>query len=199
MRSNSCKASSNSTGQRWNECWRVFPSTPAGERALDKAIEDDLVASVLLLHGLHPDSIETRVLRALDNVRPYLRSHGGEVELVSVREGVVRIKLTGSCGSCPSSSLTIKTRRGGRPLRGCARHRGTHRREGRGAIEFCQAGGIEITICSAGDGSRGNNRREAETFPASSQQGGRPASASTGVNLEQRGPIDPRMPNAPPA
>ena len=35
--------------------------------------------------------------------------------------------------------------------------------------------------------------------PASSQQGGRPASASTGVNLEQRGPIDPRMPNAPPA
>ena len=84
-------------------------STPAGERALDKAIEDDLVASVLLLHGLHPDSIETRVLRALDNVRPYLRSHGGEVELVSVREGVVRIKLIGSCGSCPSSSLTVKT------------------------------------------------------------------------------------------
>src|ERR1700733_2388856 len=41
--------------------------TPAGERALDAAIEDDLIASVLLLHGLHPDSIETRVLRALEN------------------------------------------------------------------------------------------------------------------------------------
>jgi Fe-S cluster biogenesis protein NfuA len=82
--------------------------TPAGEQALDEAIEDDLVASVLLLHGLHPDSIETRVLRALEKVRPYLHSHGGDVDFVSVDEGRVRIKLLGSCGSCPSSSITIK-------------------------------------------------------------------------------------------
>lgn len=81
---------------------------PAGERALDEAIEDDLVASVLLLHGLHPDPIETRVLRALEKVRPYLHSHGGDVDFVSVDEGRVRIKLLGSCGSCPSSSITIK-------------------------------------------------------------------------------------------
>ena len=82
--------------------------TAAGERALDEAIEDDLVASVLLLHGLHPDPLESRVLRALDKVRPYLHSHGGDVEFVSVHEGVVRIKLLGSCGSCPSSSITLK-------------------------------------------------------------------------------------------
>jgi Fe-S cluster biogenesis protein NfuA len=83
--------------------------TQDGERALEEAIEDDLIASVLLLHGLHPDPLETRVLRALAKVRPYLQSHGGDVELIAVDQGVVRIKLQGSCESCPSSSLTLKS------------------------------------------------------------------------------------------
>jgi Fe-S cluster biogenesis protein NfuA len=82
--------------------------TPAGEDALEESLQDDLVASVLLLHGLHPDSIDVRVRRALDKVRPYLHSHGGDVELVSIDQGVVRIQLLGSCGSCPSSSVTLK-------------------------------------------------------------------------------------------
>jgi len=83
--------------------------TPAGEQALNDAIEDGLIASILLLHGLHPDLIEARVLRALAKVRPYLHSHGGDVELLSVEEGIVRIKLIGSCESCPSSALTLKS------------------------------------------------------------------------------------------
>lgn len=82
--------------------------TSAGEDALDEALQDELVASVLLLHGLHPDAIETRVLRALEKVRPYLHSHGGDVEFVGIDDGVVRLKLLGSCGSCPSSSVTLK-------------------------------------------------------------------------------------------
>jgi Fe-S cluster biogenesis protein NfuA len=82
--------------------------TAAGEAALDQAIKDDLVASLLLLHGLHPDPIETRVQRALESVRPYLRSHHGDVEFVSLQDGAVRLRLVGSCGSCPSSSITLK-------------------------------------------------------------------------------------------
>ncbi len=82
--------------------------TSAGEAALDVALQDDLISSVLLLHGLHPDTIEARVLRALEKVRPYLHSHGGDVEFLSVADGVVRLKLLGSCGSCPSSSVTLK-------------------------------------------------------------------------------------------
>ena len=80
----------------------------AGEAALDDALQDNLVSSVLLLHGLHPDTMETRILRALEKVRPYLQSHGGDVEFLSVTGGVVRLKLLGSCGSCPSSSVTLK-------------------------------------------------------------------------------------------
>ena len=82
--------------------------TSAGEAALEEAIQDHLVASVLLLHGLHPDDLETRVLQALEKVRPYLHTHGGDVELVCIDDGVVRLKLLGSCGSCPSSSVTLK-------------------------------------------------------------------------------------------
>jgi Fe-S cluster biogenesis protein NfuA len=87
----------------------AITETRQGEIALDGALEDDLVASMLLLHGLHPDDIETRVRRGMEKVRPYLKSHGGDVELASVRDGIVRLVLHGSCGSCPSSSLTLKT------------------------------------------------------------------------------------------
>ncbi|MEV3931759.1 MULTISPECIES: NifU family protein [unclassified Streptomyces] len=70
---------------------------------------DDLVASVLLVHGLHPYSVETRTERALESVRPYLGSHGGDVELLGVSgEGVVRLRLLGSCDGCPSSSATLR-------------------------------------------------------------------------------------------
>jgi Fe-S cluster biogenesis protein NfuA len=79
-----------------------------GEQVLHAALEDNLVAGMFLLHSLHPDDIETRVRRGLEAVRPYLNSHGGDCELVSLRDGIVRLKLHGTCGSCPSSSVTLK-------------------------------------------------------------------------------------------
>jgi Fe-S cluster biogenesis protein NfuA len=82
--------------------------TAEGERVLTAALEDNLVAGMFLLHSLHPDDIETRVIRGLEAVRPYLKSHDGDCELVSVRDGIVRLKLHGSCGSCPSSSVTLR-------------------------------------------------------------------------------------------
>ena len=69
---------------------------------------DELVAHLLLLHDLHPVALETRVRSALDEVRPYLESHGGDVELLGVDEGIVRLRLEGSCNGCPSSAVTLK-------------------------------------------------------------------------------------------
>lgn len=83
-------------------------ASPEGERILDEALQDDLVSSMFLLHNLHPDDLETRVLHGINSVRPYLQSHGGDCELVGIHDGVVRLLLHGSCGSCPSSSLTLK-------------------------------------------------------------------------------------------
>jgi Fe-S cluster biogenesis protein NfuA len=95
-------------GAALNRMLQVLARTPEGEAALIEAVNDDLVSAMFLLHGLHPDDIETRVLRGIEKVRPYLKSHGGDVELASVRDGIVRLVLHGSCGSCPSSSLTLK-------------------------------------------------------------------------------------------
>jgi Fe-S cluster biogenesis protein NfuA len=71
---------------------------------------DELVASLLILHGLHPETFATRVRKALDRVRPYLGSHGGDVELIDTDEssGLVRLRMKGSCEDCPSSVLTVK-------------------------------------------------------------------------------------------
>lgn len=70
---------------------------------------DDLVSSLLLVHGLHPYGVEERVQRALDDVRPYLGSHGGDVELLGVTdEGVVNLQLLGSCDGCASSAVTLE-------------------------------------------------------------------------------------------
>ncbi len=52
--------------------------------------------------------LETRVRQALDKVRPLLRSHGGNVELLDLSGGVVRLRMLGSCDGCPSSAMTLK-------------------------------------------------------------------------------------------
>ena len=80
------------------------------EQVRERLLADDLVVSLLLLHGLHPQDIATRVSEALEKVRPYLGSHGGDVELIGIDEarGVVKLRLGGSCDGCPSSMVTVK-------------------------------------------------------------------------------------------
>jgi Fe-S cluster biogenesis protein NfuA/nitrite reductase/ring-hydroxylating ferredoxin subunit len=78
----------------------------------ERLATDDLVASLLLVHGLHPHDVHRRVSDALDRVRPYLGSHGGDVDLIGVADGpegqTVRLAFTGSCKSCPSSAVTLE-------------------------------------------------------------------------------------------
>jgi Fe-S cluster biogenesis protein NfuA/nitrite reductase/ring-hydroxylating ferredoxin subunit len=75
---------------------------------LDALADDDLVSGLLLVHGLHPYPVEERVGRALDKVRPYMGTHGGDVELIEVTdEGVARLRMLGSCDGCASSAVTL--------------------------------------------------------------------------------------------
>jgi Fe-S cluster biogenesis protein NfuA/nitrite reductase/ring-hydroxylating ferredoxin subunit len=88
---------------------RVIDVALAADPGLaDRFVADDLVASLLLVHGLHPYDVERRVSDALDSVRPYLGSHGGDVSLLGVDDGVVRLQFQGSCKTCPSSSVTLE-------------------------------------------------------------------------------------------
>jgi len=49
-----------------------------------------------------------KIEAALDKIRPALRADGGDVELVDVKDGVVTVRLTGACGGCPMSTMTLK-------------------------------------------------------------------------------------------
>ncbi|CAN5299280.1 NifU family protein [soil metagenome] len=87
----------------------VIQGATADSAAVLRALADDeLLAGLFVLHDLHPVDVRTRVQEALDGVRPYLGSHGGDVELLGVDEGVVRLRLSGSCDGCPSSSMTLQ-------------------------------------------------------------------------------------------
>jgi Fe-S cluster biogenesis protein NfuA len=80
----------------------------AGLPIRDALLDDGIVSSLLLIHGLYPVPLEERVVEALDSVRPFLASHGGNVELISVEDGVARLQLQGSCNGCPSSAATLE-------------------------------------------------------------------------------------------
>src|SRR4051794_11009497 len=87
----------------------VYAAGRLDAEVLGALAADELVAGLLLVHGLHPYDVTQRVEQALDNVRPYLGSHGGDVELLGVAEdGTVRLRLLGSCDGCPSSAVTLK-------------------------------------------------------------------------------------------
>ena len=95
-------------GSALSRVLEIVDHTGSADEIFDLLAADDLVASLLVLHGLHPLNVETRIARALDRVRPYLGSHGGDVKLLGVNEGVVHLRLEGSCHGCPSSTVTMK-------------------------------------------------------------------------------------------
>src|SRR5690348_16749218 len=80
----------------------------AGAQLLAALTQDPLVASLLVLHDLHPLSTDERIQQALDQVRPYLGSHAGGVQYLGVTDGVARLRLEGSCHGCPSSTVTVR-------------------------------------------------------------------------------------------
>lgn len=85
---------------------RILDLAPDRVRDL---VGDEVVASLLVLHDLHPDDLATRVHAALEQVRPYLGSHAGGISVTSIQDGVVRLRLEGSCDGCPSSALTVRS------------------------------------------------------------------------------------------
>jgi Fe-S cluster biogenesis protein NfuA/nitrite reductase/ring-hydroxylating ferredoxin subunit len=71
-------------------------------------IRDDVIKGLLLIHDLHPLDLAARLRDALDKVRPYLKSHGGNVELISLENNVAKLRLQGTCQSCASSAVTLE-------------------------------------------------------------------------------------------
>ena len=75
----------------------------AGPAVAEGCARDELVGGLLLLHDLHPVDFETRVRRAVEQVRPRLQAQGADAELLGVVDGTVRLRLRrGSASSAPS-------------------------------------------------------------------------------------------------
>ncbi len=80
-----------------------------GARIIDEMARDPLVGSVLVLHGLHPDDLETRITKSVERLQAKLRREGSQVELLAIEEGSVSLRVTPPEHSCASTSKTLKS------------------------------------------------------------------------------------------
>ncbi len=83
-----------------------------GEIFLESVARDDITGTLLAAYGLgEGEELQAQaaeaVSAALDEVRPYAESHGGSIDVESIADGVVRVRMLGSCDGCPSSSATL--------------------------------------------------------------------------------------------
>jgi Fe-S cluster biogenesis protein NfuA len=87
----------------------IFQSGDSGQKVIDQLGRDPLVGSLLVLYGLHPDDIETRVAKSIEKVRPSLRKQGAELEVVANAGGAVHVRVQLDGHTCGSTAATIKS------------------------------------------------------------------------------------------
>ena len=87
----------------------VFDSGDSGPMIIDKLGQDSIVGKLLLLYSLHPDGLEARVLSALERMRPQLRKFVCTIELESIQNGAVQVRLGTSGHSCGSSTKDLRS------------------------------------------------------------------------------------------
>lgn len=85
----------------------IVKESPQDSHAIGAFLNEPLVKSVLLLHGLHPESVEARVLAALDELRPKVQRYGAELNLIAISDESVRVSLDAR-GQCGSTLGTLK-------------------------------------------------------------------------------------------
>jgi Fe-S cluster biogenesis protein NfuA len=86
----------------------VAKNDELGQRTIDDLGRDPLVSSLLVLYGLHPLDLESRVTRAVEKICPQVRKGGGELQLLGIESGVVRLQLQVAGHGCASTGKTLK-------------------------------------------------------------------------------------------
>ncbi len=148
----------------------------------ERLADDGVVASLLLIHDLYPVPLDDRVAEALDSVRPYMESHGGDVELLGIEDGVARLRLQGSCKTCPASSATLELADQAGAGRGGAGPRGPGGR-GRDGGGAGRAGERHRAAGAAGRARRsaGRGSRRGTTWTVAERRSRRAGSAATEI------------------
>jgi Fe-S cluster biogenesis protein NfuA len=88
----------------------IAQSPTSGSDLVNTLADDELVESLLLLHGLHPHSLEERVARVLDEIQPYLTRHNAQAALLRVDEGIAYLRMENRSQGCSSTLSQIKTK-----------------------------------------------------------------------------------------
>lgn len=79
-----------------------------GMNIIDRLGRDPLISSVLVLYGLHPEDIHTRVVNAVEKIRPQLRKQGCEVEILEVNGGEIRLRAETGSHTCGSTAKSVQ-------------------------------------------------------------------------------------------
>ncbi len=87
----------------------VFESGEQGEAIIHRLGQDPIARNLLLLYSLHPDDMETRILKALDEAKARLRKHNTDVEVISIHDGAVQLRLLTSSHACGSTTKTLQS------------------------------------------------------------------------------------------
>src|SRR5262249_5790194 len=86
----------------------IADSSRSGTALIDEVAQDDLVGNVLLLYGLHPLDVETRVHQGIDEIRSFMNSQGVELELLRIVNGTARLRIRRGVNGRLSSSQSLK-------------------------------------------------------------------------------------------
>jgi hypothetical protein len=87
----------------------LHESDDPGSRLIEELAKDPIVSGLLVLYDLHPDDIQVRVVRKLDQLGPTLFRMGAEARIVSIDQGVVRLRVEANSRGCGSTFRQIQT------------------------------------------------------------------------------------------
>lgn len=83
-------------------------SDEAGKRLLFELVDDPAVYALFALHNIVKADLSPKIIQVLEGVRPFMQSHGGDVEFVRVEGSTVFVRLQGSCNGCSQSAVTLR-------------------------------------------------------------------------------------------
>ncbi len=87
---------------------QILKADPRGKELLFEMVDQPDIYALLSMHGLIRPDLGSRVRKVIENVRPYMQSHGGDVELLEVTSDTVRLRLAGACNGCSMSAVTLR-------------------------------------------------------------------------------------------
>jgi nitrite reductase/ring-hydroxylating ferredoxin subunit/Fe-S cluster biogenesis protein NfuA len=103
------RAIENLYGEALHRLVGALQSDPGAAAILQDAANDDVIYTVLRRHDIIKPSIEARVRKALEKIRPQLATHGGNIEIVAIDPPGLMARLLGACDGCPGRPLTLRS------------------------------------------------------------------------------------------